>query len=81
MLIYCYNGKFDIILINFERFLLENFKMGKNEITLFCVNDGKNHKIENGRDLKALSDKYCSSVTDKKTGQNSMCWPRWWTTS
>ena len=43
--------------------------MNKNEITLFCVNDGKNHKIENGRDLKALSDKYCSSVTDKKTGQ------------
>ena len=43
--------------------------MEKNEITLFCVNDGKNHKIENGRDLKALSDKYCSSVTDKKTGQ------------
>ena len=43
--------------------------MEKNEITLFCVNDGKNHKIEKGEDLKALSDKYCSSVTDKKTGQ------------
>ena len=36
---------------------------------MFCVNDGKNHKIEKGEDLKALSDKYCSSVTDKKTGQ------------
>ncbi len=43
--------------------------MEKNEITLFCVNDGKNHKIGNGQDLKVLSDKYCPTVTDKKTGQ------------
>ena len=43
--------------------------MEKNEITLFCVNDGKNHKIEKGQDLKALSDKFCSSVTDEKTGK------------
>ncbi|HBN01852.1 MAG TPA: hypothetical protein DD383_04425, partial [Rikenellaceae bacterium] len=43
--------------------------MEKNEITLFCVNDGKNHKIESGQDLKALSDRFYSSVTDQKTGQ------------
>ena len=43
--------------------------MGKNDITLFCVNDGKNHKIENGQDLKVLSDKFCATVTDKKTGK------------
>lgn len=43
--------------------------MEKNEITLFCVNDGKNHKIEKGEDLKALSDKFCSCVTDGKTGK------------
>ncbi len=43
--------------------------MDKNEITLFCVNDGRNHKIVKGQDLKALSDKFCPSVTDRKTGQ------------
>ncbi len=43
--------------------------MEKNEITLFCVNDGKNHKIEKGQDLKALADKFCSSIKDEKTGR------------
>lgn len=43
--------------------------MVKDEITLFCVNDGKNHNIEKGQDLKALSDKFCSSVSDDKTGR------------
>ena len=45
--------------------------MEKNEITLFCVNDGKNHKIEKGKSLKDLADKCCKCVTDKKTGQKS----------
>ncbi len=43
--------------------------MEKNEITLFCVNDGKNHKIDLGQDLRTLSDKVCSHVTDEKTGK------------
>ncbi len=43
--------------------------MEKNEITLFCVNDGKRHKVERGLDLKALSDRICPNVKDKKTGQ------------
>ncbi len=43
--------------------------MKKNEIVLFCVNDGKNHKIELGQDLKVIADKYYPSVTDKKTRQ------------
>ena len=43
--------------------------MEKNEIPLFCVNDGKNHKIDLGQDLRTLSDKVCSHVTDEKTGK------------
>ncbi len=43
--------------------------MEKNEITLFCVNDGKKHKVERGLDLKALSDRICPTIKDKKTGQ------------
>lgn len=43
--------------------------MEKNEMTLFCVNDGKRHKVERGLDLKALSDRFCPMVKDKKTGQ------------
>ncbi len=43
--------------------------MEKNEITLFCVNDGKRHKVERGLDLKALSDRICPTIKDKKTGQ------------
>jgi uridine kinase len=43
--------------------------MEKNEITLFCVNDGKNHKIDLGQDLRTLSNKVCSHVTDEKTGK------------
>lgn len=36
---------------------------------MFCVNDGKRHKVESGLDLKALSDRFCPMVKDKKTGQ------------
>ncbi len=36
---------------------------------MFCVNDGKRHKVERGLDLKALSDRICPNVKDKKTGQ------------
>ncbi len=43
--------------------------MKTEEIMLFCVNDGKNHKIKLGEDLKFLADKYCHSVTDPKTKQ------------
>ena len=43
--------------------------MDNNEITIFCKNDGKNHKIELGGTLGDLSRKWCKSVTDPKTGQ------------
>lgn len=41
----------------FERFIIAKTEMEKNEITLFCVNDGKNHKIEKGKSLKDLADR------------------------
>ncbi|MBQ8062274.1 MAG: nucleoside kinase [Bacteroidales bacterium] len=43
--------------------------MENNEITIFCKNDGKNHRIEIGGTLRELSQKWCRSVTDPKTGQ------------
>ena len=36
---------------------------------MFCVNDGKRRKVERGLDLKTLSDRFCPTVKDKKTGQ------------
>ena len=43
--------------------------MGNKEITVFCKNDGKNHRIEVGGTLEDLSKKWCRTVTDPKTGQ------------
>ncbi|MBP5218999.1 MAG: nucleoside kinase [Bacteroidales bacterium] len=43
--------------------------MDKKEITIFCKNDGKNHKIELGGSLEDLSRKWCRTVVDEKTGQ------------
>ena len=43
--------------------------MDNKEITIFCKNDGKNHKIEMGGTLGDLSRKWCKTVTDPKTGQ------------
>ena len=43
--------------------------MDNNEITIFCKNDGKNHRIEMGGTLGDLSKKWCKTVTDPKTGQ------------
>lgn len=43
--------------------------MDKKEITIFCKNDGKNHKIEIGGTLEDLSRKWCKTVIDEKTGQ------------
>ena len=43
--------------------------MDKKEITIFCKNDGKNHRIEMGGTLGDLSRKWCKTVTDPKTGQ------------
>ena len=43
--------------------------MDNNEITIFCKNDGKNHRIEMGGTLGDLSRKWCKTVTDPKTGQ------------
>ena len=43
--------------------------MENKEITIFCKNDGKNHKIEMGGTLGDLSKKWCKTVTDSKTGQ------------
>jgi Uridine kinase len=43
--------------------------MDKKEITIFCKNDGKNHKIELGGTLEDLSKKWCRTVIDEKTGQ------------
>ena len=43
--------------------------MGNKEITVFCKNDGKNHRIEMGGTLEDLSKKWCKTVTDPKTGQ------------
>ena len=41
--------------------------MENKEITIFCTNDGKNHKIEMGSSLKELSGKIQKTVTDQKT--------------
>ena len=43
--------------------------MENKEITIFCKNDGKNHRIEMGGTLGDLSKKWCKTVTDSKTGQ------------
>ncbi len=43
--------------------------MDKKEITIFCKNDGKNHKIELGGTLEDLSKKWCKTVIDEKSGQ------------
>ncbi len=43
--------------------------MENNEIAVFCKNDGKNHKIKLGSSLGDLSQKWCKTVTDPKTGQ------------
>ena len=43
--------------------------MDNKEITIFCKNDCKNHKIEMGGTLGDLSKKWCKTVTDPKTGQ------------
>lgn len=43
--------------------------MDKKETTIFCKNDGKNHKIELGGTLADLSKKWCKTVIDEKTGQ------------
>ncbi len=43
--------------------------MENKEITIFCKNDGKNHRIEMGGTLGDLSRKWCKTVTDSKTGQ------------
>ncbi len=43
--------------------------MDNKEITIFCKNDGKNHRIELGGTLGDLSKKWCRTVTDEKTGQ------------
>ncbi len=43
--------------------------MENKEITIFCKNDGKNHRIEIGGTLGDLSKKWCKTVTDSKTGQ------------
>ena len=42
--------------------------MDKKEITIFCKNDGKNHRIEMGGTLGDLARKWCKTVTDPKTG-------------
>ena len=38
-------------------------------ITIFCVNDGKNHRVPVGGTLQEISNKYCTCVTDPKTGE------------
>ena len=43
--------------------------MFNKEITVFCKNDGKNHRIEIGGTLEDLSKKWCKTVIDPKTGQ------------
>ena len=43
--------------------------MDNKEITIYCKNDGKNHRIELGGTLGDLSRKWCRSVIDPKTGQ------------
>lgn len=44
-------------------------KMDGKEITIFCTNDGKNHRVCDGRTLKDLSDKFCRNATDPRTGE------------
>ncbi|MBR1927260.1 MAG: nucleoside kinase [Bacteroidales bacterium] len=42
--------------------------MDKKEISIYCKNDGKNHRVELGGSLEDLSKKWCKTVTDPKTG-------------
>ena len=42
--------------------------MDNKEITIYCKNDGKNHRIELGGTLEDLSRNWCRTVTDPKTG-------------
>lgn len=44
--------------------------MGKREITVFCANDGAEHRIEIGSTLMDLSRECCGQVTDTKTGRS-----------
>ncbi len=43
--------------------------MSNREITLFCTNDCKNHKMTIGTNLMDLSQRICREVTDERTGQ------------
>ena len=43
--------------------------MDNRELTVFCKNDGKNHRMEIGGTLRDLSNRWCKTVTDPKTGQ------------
>ena len=43
--------------------------MENNGISIFCKNDGRNHKVELGTTLGSLSQKWCKTVVDEKTGQ------------
>lgn len=43
--------------------------MDNNEITIFCTNDGKNHRVPVGGTLQGISSKFCKFVTDPKTGE------------
>lgn len=43
--------------------------MENKDITIFCVNDGKSHRVPVGGTLQEISNKYCTYVTDPKTGE------------
>ena len=43
--------------------------MENSGVSIFCKNDGKNHKVELGTTLGSLSKKWCKTVLDEKTGQ------------
>ena len=43
--------------------------MENKEITVFCTNDGKKHRMKLGSSLNDLSKRICRSVKDEKTGQ------------
>lgn len=43
--------------------------MDNKELTVLCINDGKNHKTELGTTLLELSQKFCKTVREDKTGR------------
>lgn len=43
--------------------------MENKDITIFCVNDGKKHRVPVGGTLQEISSKHCKCVTDPKTGE------------